>query len=379
VNPGGDWHESRTYFLGLLVVLSFLTVALPSALLGIVVFQVAVWLGLTPRAAFAAALLYAVGTNALSYSNLFVAHQLVGSLLFGAFAVLFGVRRGAIGARWEIGAGALMGYECISEYPAALACLPLLIYAWRGRPEAGGSLIRVLAGVVPPVLLLVAYDVVSFGTPLPVGYFYSTLWSDVHREGVVSLTYPQWEPFWGVTFGVHRGLFFLSPWLLLAIAGYAHLLRRRSLRAELWVLATVPALFLLFNASSAMWQGGFAVGPRYLVPSLPFLGLAAGIGLERVWRILWLRPLAAAAITWSLFNVWTQTFGGQSFPDYTPNPLFDFSLPKLLAGDVARNAGMLLGLTSFASLVPLIIILACIAVLGMRSTRKRSLAEQATR
>jgi hypothetical protein len=63
-----------------------------------------------------------------------------------------------------------------------------------------------------------------------------------------------------------------------------------------------------------------------------------------------------AAISWSVFAIWAETLGGQAFPDYAANPLFDFSLPKLIAGDIARNSGMLLGLKGWASLAPLVLI-----------------------
>ena len=81
---------------------------------------------------------------------------------------------------------------------------------------------------------------------------------------------------------------------------------------------------------------------------------AAGIGLAQIWRRRRLRAVVVLVCAWSLLAVWSETIGGQSFPDYTANPLFDLSLPKLLSGDVARNAGMVLGLRGWSSLAPLL-------------------------
>jgi hypothetical protein len=221
-------------------------------------------------------------------------------------------------------------------------------------------------GGIPPVIGLIVHDVGAFGTPLPIGYFHSALWTDVHDTGFVSLTYPHLDAFWGITFGVYRGVFFLSPYLLFALGGYLSLWRR-GWRAEVAVLAVAPTVFFLFNASSAMWQGGFSVGPRYIVASLPFLGLAAGVGVAECWRSIAWRPVLILACAWSIFAVWTETIGGQAFPDFTPNPLFDFSLPKLLAGDVARNAGMLVGMAGLKSLLPLLVVVLIAAlVAGLR-------------
>ena len=130
---------------------------------------------------------------------------------------------------------------------------------------------------------------------------------------------------------------------------------------ELSVLLLAPLAFLLFNGSTEMWSGGFAVGPRYLVPSLPFLGLAATIGLGHVWSKPRLRiPIVLAAI-WSIAAVWAETIAGQSFPDYSLHPLLTYSLPRLEHVDIARNIGMALGLAGWASLIPLaIFLIACI-------------------
>jgi len=63
-----------------------------------------------------------------------------------------------------------------------------------------------------------------------------------------------------------------------------------------------------------------------------------------------------------MFAVWTETVGGQAFPDFSPNPLFDFSLPKMLAGDIARNAGMLVGMSGYKSLLPLLAVVVLAAL-----------------
>jgi len=345
--------DRMDYFAGLVIVTLFV-VALPSAALGLIFLRMATLFGCPEKQALLATLLYCVATSAFAYANAFVGHQTSALLLFGAFALLFGIRRRVLGSYWLLLVGFLLGYAVITEYPTALIAGLLGLYGlWTlGRPLRVG--LYLLVGAVPPLVMLAAYDYAAFGTPLPVGYAYSSLWSNVHSVGFMSLTYPQAEALWGITFGAHRGLFFLSPYLLLALPGYFVLWRQKALRPEFWILLLAPISFLLFNGSSVMWQGGFAVGPRYLVPALPFLALAAAIGLAWAWQRLALRLAVSLAGAWSLLAVWAETIAGQSFPDYTPNPLFDLSLPRLAAGDVARNAGMFLGLAGWASLLPLL-------------------------
>lgn len=358
LRAGGTGLEPQKlwFFIGLTVT-AFVTVAIPSAALGVLVFRMAASLGCGEGLSLAAALLFALGTIAFPYSNTFVGHQTSAFLLFAAFALLRAVARGRVGM-WGVSlSGFLIGYAAITEYPTVLVGVVLSSYALLSVRNRGAVLARLIVGAAAPLLLLAAYDYAAFGTPLPVGYAHSTLWTDVHSTGFLSLTYPRADALWGITFGSHRGLFFLSPFLLFALPGYVTLWRGRVRRVETLVLLLAPALFFVFNASSAMWQGGFAVGPRYLIPSLPFLAMASAAGIGWAWRCRRLRPLVVATAVWSVFAVWAETIGGQSFPDYTPNPLFDLSLPRLIGGDVARNLGHAIGLSGLTSVVPLIVVL----------------------
>jgi hypothetical protein len=364
---GAGLQQSSVAFFAGLAVVTFVCVAVPSALLGVLLAAFAIRVGLSRRAAMAAALLYALATGAFPYSNSFVGHQTSACLLFAAFAIIFAIRLGALRQSWLYVAGLLLGYAAITEYPTVLIGSILGMYAVMTLGPRAAVAGRLVLGAVPPLVILVVYDWLAFGTPLPVGYFHSALWTDVHQVGLVSLTYPKLDALWGITFDVYRGLFFLSPYLLFAALGYVLLWRQSERRPEFWVLLLAPLAFLLFNSSSAMWQGGFAVGPRYLVASLPFLGLAAGIGIAQAWRRPIVRPVVVLTIAWSVSALWIETIAGQSFPDYTPNPLFDYSLPRFLAGDIARNVGMLLGLSGWASLLPLVVIGALLLALVFRS------------
>jgi hypothetical protein len=367
LRPDGEALTANriSFFLGLTLA-SFLVSAVPSALLGVILYWTARALGLRTGISFAGALLYGLATSAFPYANTFVGHQTSAFLLFSSFAILFAIRLDKLSANWLVLVGFLLAYAAINEYQTALIGALLLAFAFLALGRPLQTAVRLAAGGWLPLVLLLLYDLASFGTPLPVGYFHSTLWSDVHSVGFVSLTYPHLDAIWGITFGDYRGLFFLSPYLLLAVPGYFALWRDRERRLEFGVLILAPLAFLLFNGSSEMWSGGFAVGPRYLVPSLPFLALAATVGLENVWSKPRFRIPILLAATWSIAAVWAETIGGQAFPDYSLHPLFSYSLVRLQHVDIARNMGMVLGLTGWASLVPLAVFLvACSASLGL--------------
>lgn len=333
------------------VVLSALVVAVPSATIG-------VWLHGLLRARFGdhpvtwgLPLAYALATPAFAYANSFVAHQFVAALLMAAFALAWGMHRGWLGERWALLVGFLLGYTVISEYPTALIAAGLGVYTLGARPLR--ALWLLLAGAFPPMLLAGLHNAVIFGSPFQVGYAYSALWQGVHRQGFFSLRGPSWEALWGITFSPYRGLFFRAPFLLLGFVGLWQMLWHPAWRKEGGMVGWSVGSFLAFNASSVMWDGGFAVGPRYLLPMVPFLALAAGFAFPTLGRYRAGRGVLFLLLLWSLAMTILESLAGQQFPQYQRFPLVEYVWPQWRAGNVARNVGLLLGLHGPLGLLPL--------------------------
>ena len=348
-------------------VLTLVIVATAAAALGVLFYAALVRLAVPPGVAALGTLAYGLGTSAAPYAGNFYSHQIVAALLFGAFFVAWprtteagqpAVVRGFL-------CGLLLGWAVICEYPVALAGAVIGVYALVRRGPRW--ILPLVLGGALPVLLLVVYDLVAFGTPLPIGYAHSALWQDQHTTGFMSITYPHAEALWGLTFGQFRGLFVRAPWLLLALPGFVSWWHTRQHRAEWCVLLLVSLALLLFYGSSAMWWGGFAAGPRYIVPLIPFLALPAAWFVGRLWP----RPLARTAtlilIALSVGLVWLEALASQQFPHDTVRATwFGYVLPAWASGDIARNLGMALGLTGPLSLVPLVILIAIGAALILR-------------
>jgi hypothetical protein len=357
------------------VALTLVAAALPSALLGVLIYRFSTRFRTGRRAQIGLVLGYGLLTPAFAYAWAFYGHQLSAMLLFGAFWLAFQIgemanERDAGGqsslpadqtprlALRLLAIGLLLGYSVITEYPSVLVAGILGLYTLYNLYRLGRW--QQIGWVIPPAALVavgwMVYNTAIFGGPLKLGYGESTLWQTQHQTGFMSLTLPHGEALWGITFGVFRGLFFLSPWLLLCMPGFWLWWRTREYRPEFWVALTSGLAFLLFNASSIMWWGGFAVGPRYMLPALPFMVLPVAFALRQWGSQPWLRALLALLFGWSLIATWGLTLAEQAFPpDTVPNPLLEYAWPNWQAGNIARNVGTVVGFLHWWSLVPLVV------------------------
>jgi hypothetical protein len=296
-----------------------------------------------------------------TYAQAFYGHIPAAVCIVGAYACIVLRDTPDLSNRRLIAIGALLGTAVLLEYPAAFAGLPIALWALalaRGRAVLGG-----LLGALPPLAILAIYDWLAFGTPFPVGYQHSALWQEQHDTGFLSLTRPHWDAIWGISFSPFRGLFFYAPVLLLSVIGTWVALRMPRQRvATLVALASFVAMFL-FVSSSAMWWGGFAVGPRYLLPALPMLAIPIGVLIARInaqasgHRFAGLGVVGFFAVV-SATLVMATTFAGQGYPpDAIRHPLAHYVLPALRDGNIARNVGMALNLNGVLSLFPLMLML----------------------
>lgn len=357
------------YFALALYFVTFFTVALPSALLGAVFYHFLGYLSNRVLHRVLLTLAYGLGTIAFPYSGSYYGHQLTAVLLFFAFWLLFRIRRGELNTRFLWLAGFLLGYSAITEYPTVFVAAALFFYAVYFLERKWQASWMVISGLVPVIGLLL-YNTAIFGAPWEFSYKYSELWVDYHHTGFFGTTLPDPRALWGITFSPYRGLFFLSPLLLLTIPGFYVVWRRRDHRPEVIVSLAIVASILLFNSASKMWFGGHSVGPRYLIPALPFLAWPIIGFLDRYGRQAWGKVTFAVLTTVSLVFIWVETISGQGFPQYSPNPLFDYSLPLLLEGDIARNLGTIAGLPSWYSLLPLLLLMGVLlAILARLSGR----------
>lgn len=250
-----------------------LTTAVVTALTGSVLYLYLTESGFSSRTSAITSLLWGTGTLAWPYARMLFAEP-VGALGL-AVALYAGAlfrRRPEARVAFLAGLGAGSVVLAIPSTAPLLPILasPLLLLLWnqdraaRGKLFMGGT-----GGVAVPLLVMFAYNILRFGTPLDTGYRFSL--ADLRLPFAGTL---------GLLFTPARGLVFYSPLVLLAVPGYIRGWRRY--RTDFAISLALLGAFLLFYGAWVIWHGGWSWGPRYLVPVLPAFSASIAWTLENV-------------------------------------------------------------------------------------------------
>ncbi|MDE3155296.1 MAG: hypothetical protein KGN76_09340 [Acidobacteriota bacterium] len=381
VDPGSYRGETTRSYVATVV----------TAGLGILLAAGAIWwLGLEWGAgdggAIFAALAFGLATPAWCYATLMFGHSLAAGGLAVALAAAVALRRAdtpRAQIRCALLVGLAAGWATVTEFPAAVPAAVLALLAlWEAWPRGGAArrrvFVAVTAGALACAAVLLAYNRAAFGSAFHIGYESEQRFPGM-QEGFFGITTPDHYALNQILFGQYRGLLPIAPILALApvLMGWLWY-RRPEARKALVAGALIVVYYVLLNASYQYWDGGWAFGPRHLVPALPFLCL----GFALAWRDggRFGRALLAALFLYgaavSLVAVSTTP---QPPADYR-KPLTQLLLPAFLHGELginhqsflvsaepaplldrsvkywAWNVGQLAGLPGLASLLPLLFV-----------------------
>jgi len=224
-------------------------------------------IGATSMTALCVSAIVLFGTIVFPYSTMLFAHIPAALFLLLAVTLL---------ESHPLAAGIAAGIACSCFYVCALAAAILAITAFYYRRRDAALF---LIGMLPIVMLMGIYQWLCFGSPFRTAVEASTPFTQRGLLfGVIQM--PSIGALYGITLSPYRGLFFVSPILLLA---FVSMKRNR----EFWSVIAIVTIFILTIASFNGWNGGFAFGPRYLVPIIPLLGI------PMMWakpRLLWIVP-----------------------------------------------------------------------------------------
>jgi len=128
-----------------------------------------------------------------------------------------------------------------------------------------------------------------------------------------------------------RGLFFSSPILIMSLPGFFIGFKSKEFRVEVLFSTIISIIFFLLIASYFGWDGGYTVGPRYILPIYPFLFLVAIFSFNYLPKIFKILGVISIIINLSI------TVVGNEIPREIKNPLGDVIFINLIRGNVSIN------------------------------------------
>ena len=186
-------------------------------------------LGCSPWKAGLIGLLYGLSTPAYIYATLAYGHQASAFALMSSFVLLLRTDKKHESSRIFI-AGFLAAYASVIELQVAPASAILAIFLlaqWIQGRRAFDRLALFALGVLPPTILMLAYNDLAFNSPWDMGYFHHATkqFANVHsRDNPLGLLSPDWSKVGPLLLSRYRGLFVFAPILLLAGPGWVVLI-----------------------------------------------------------------------------------------------------------------------------------------------------------
>jgi hypothetical protein len=185
--------------------------------------------------------------------------------------LLFGRGHDPITLRTASIAGLVLGLGTIVR-PTNVLAIPaftVAVLVRDGKPALRAAFLMCAASAVG-VAILLTYNTLLFGGPFEFGY-------PATAEGAKALNTfdtPLVKGLYGFLLSPGKSFFVFAPPVILALAGLPRLWKLE--RGAATVAMLFPLMYLFFFARYTQWEGGYCVGPRYLVPSIVLLCLALG-------------------------------------------------------------------------------------------------------
>lgn len=258
------------------LVLPPLFTALTTALLVLLAFR----LGSDRQGACLAALSFAFGTIAIAYAREFYVEPLLALLITLSVCLAFGRSNTSI-----FGASLSSGLAILAK-PSAIILGPLLSIYLFLKKRHWSIAITPLIGSIIFALIYAFYNYIRFGNPLSFGQSWmSNVSSELlaapvsSKEGTLLI-----GGLLGLLISPGRGVIWYSPCVVLGLIGFYYTYKSRSKFLEALLIIVFSLLFLIVN-SGGWWMGGWAWGPRYLLPIFPILLSLAAL-LTKRWRLV---------------------------------------------------------------------------------------------
>ncbi len=302
-------------------IVAYLSVTLFGFLTMFLIARVAYKLGANIYAALLAGFIFLFGTNALSYSLLYTQHVTSVAFLLISLLSVLGKRTVVKNSIFGLSAGVGL----LLDIPNVIFLLPIGMYLlsqYINLQKVGESIrvslnmkfITVLLGLIPFLVVFAWYNLHTTGSYTKFGqtigqssYFAVKDKKQTHAIKVpTQQSTPQALPFkpraqingfYTLLMSDERSWLYYSPIVWLGILGIVQLYKSKRKQAIANIITGIVLLnILLYSMFGDPW-GGWAFGPRYLIPAAAMLCVGLGVAIQTYAKRIWfLIPFALTAL-----------------------------------------------------------------------------------
>lgn len=302
------------------------------------VIKLATKLGAKRMTALLSGLIFLFATNALIYALTYTQHHASVSLILLAFLNLFGKRT----LLKNIWLGMLFGMGILIDLPNALMMFPIIVYALlmhiklkqtaeKLKLSLKFNMLGLLLGLFPFVLLLGWYNFQLTGSFTTIGqtigrsdYFEPAEVKERHiqereNQDPYSIKLPlntrdQLHEFYILLISNQRGWLFYSPIVVIGILGLLlGYKNRQKQRLSIVIIAIVLTSIIIYSLFGGL--GGWAFGPRYLIPATALLCSTLGLAIDKFRRNI---PFIIVFIILTLYSLGINIVGAMTTTQVPP-------------------------------------------------------------
>jgi hypothetical protein len=327
INGLRDGRTTETFFITPVILLGSLIVgSLPFLLILILTYFTLQKKNITFSPIYLMLAFY--GSYLFVYSGTFFNHIFAGALLLLSYYF--------IKERKYLWSGIFLGLSFISEYPVGLV-MPIWFVLILINERKIKPLIYFSAGLLPGILIIIAYNYFNSGNLFTMSYAYnaSTTYKEIHQN--YGFRFPSFKSLWGLSFSGFMGLFVFAPVLLVSLFYFI----KNNLKSK-WLLlfktnylAIFSIAYFILISCYFIWWGGWSYGPRYLIV------LAVLLIYESILLLSKIKFSKIAFFIFTAFGILTSWIAKSTLVyminDYgmykgvSVNTFFDITLPEFTA------------------------------------------------
>lgn len=270
------------------------TNAIFGALLVVTMYKIFISYKFSPKTSLLLSFVSVISTNLFAYTKHTFAHMMFVSFLVLSFYYL---RRYLLTSdkRYMVLSGIAYGVVLISyNLTFILPILPFVLYYFLFTKvhinksyllKTFKVLLYFVIGISPFILLLFWFNYVRFGA-LQVTSYSGGISAPLAIKRTASVLY---EGLWGVLFSPGRSIFIYSPLLVLPILFWSKL--RKKHIPEIALAVTLSAIYIFFYGTALggpdypVWHGESSWGPRYMLPTIPFIIILIGFIFKKLSKL----------------------------------------------------------------------------------------------